>query len=728
MKNPYRLYVQPLIEKSDNKPRKGELQVNNITGHLSVWNGSEQVSATKNIETDLNLQKLWLRQIYDSLLKLHDELIKQKKQLEIIYNDLFNIENIIKAVEDLLDYIEKVQNQLENLVHANIQNTYIAYQKIIGYMPTFFKRYLEVLDVLRQIDELKYIYDETKEMMNSVASEYDKMTKEYDTVRDQVSKLAPKYAYIHFLDNEVAQHNAWAKQHENMKTEDINNHNWHVYETIFPDKNSVRQPIGTTPTTIVPPEFNGVSSNLYLWIKFANDANGNGITDNAYQKRYIGLGWNKTSNNPTNNANDYKWYPVNSTNTYPGPFTNSIDKHYIHFFFAGKSLQSSNIDDYFPQRVSDLEKSHPIDSSGIGVIGYYIDGESPRSDNLANYYVHTSLLGDNVNIDFTKKTDVSICIILPVYIHRAFSNSMDGSCNFFTDSFDDTDSNFNERSLYGSKFKSIYLGNANTANYLVGTFADMKYYDTVDPWKSIDTTINYTIFNKTSKFILKSSKYFTYQVYIDNTNGIYPAYCKATVKDGSSNQYIIKGTEVPAGSKGYSIAVSDKAVIGINIVSLNPVNYDNLLDNRIGYCKELFNVSDDPISKTTPYEWIPGYQLIAATQNIGNRDDSSNESEIDSLLTDEEKLLLRNDFRFKYYGTYISSIAYNDYNPNKSSFNYKDYSWAKRDDLMLLLMLVGEWMNTRHRDDHTRYGHDEFINFIKHFSGGSSGGDNISMS
>ncbi|WP_419892810.1 phage tail spike protein [Oceanobacillus kimchii] len=48
----------------------------------------------------------------------------------------------------------------------------------------------------------------------------------------------------------------------------------------------------------------------YTWVKYANDENGNGMSDSAQGKRYLGLAHNKTTASESSNPSDYSWSPL----------------------------------------------------------------------------------------------------------------------------------------------------------------------------------------------------------------------------------------------------------------------------------------------------------------------------------------------------------------------------------------------------------------------------------
>lgn len=57
-----------------------------------------------------------------------------------------------------------------------------------------------------------------------------------------------------------------------------------------------------------PPGDDGVTT--YTWVKYADDANGAGLSDSPTGKRYLGLAYNKTTATESTTATDYSWSPL----------------------------------------------------------------------------------------------------------------------------------------------------------------------------------------------------------------------------------------------------------------------------------------------------------------------------------------------------------------------------------------------------------------------------------
>lgn len=75
--------------------------------------------------------------------------------------------------------------------------------------------------------------------------------------------------------------------------------------------------------TLLPMPKDGAS--LYTWMKFADDAQGNGMSDSPEGKAYVGYAYNKPTPEESDNPADYKWQKVEGD---PGdtPLTMYIDK------------------------------------------------------------------------------------------------------------------------------------------------------------------------------------------------------------------------------------------------------------------------------------------------------------------------------------------------------------------------------------------------------------------
>lgn len=66
-----------------------------------------------------------------------------------------------------------------------------------------------------------------------------------------------------------------------------------------------------TPTTLKEQwEPGEQDTELYIWIKYADDAEGNGMSDEQEGKAYIGISFPNISPDETNNPADYQWSKI----------------------------------------------------------------------------------------------------------------------------------------------------------------------------------------------------------------------------------------------------------------------------------------------------------------------------------------------------------------------------------------------------------------------------------
>lgn len=61
------------------------------------------------------------------------------------------------------------------------------------------------------------------------------------------------------------------------------------------------------------------SSTLYTWIKYADDALGNGMSDTPEGKAFMGIAYNKLTQQESTNPSDYQWIDVKGESGIPGP-------------------------------------------------------------------------------------------------------------------------------------------------------------------------------------------------------------------------------------------------------------------------------------------------------------------------------------------------------------------------------------------------------------------------
>ena len=154
----------------------------------------------------------------------------------------------------------------------------------------------------------------------------------------------------------------------------------------------------------------------YTWIKYADDANGNGMSDDPTGKEYIGLAYNKTTKTESTNKSDYTWSK----------------------FKGDKGVDGSNgKTSYFHIKYSNDGGSTFTDNNGetTGIyIGTYVDFIATDSTNVSDYTWHRleGLQGEKgeQGIPGTNGTNGKTS-----YLHIKYSN--DGGTTFTSNNGED---------------------------------------------------------------------------------------------------------------------------------------------------------------------------------------------------------------------------------------------------------------------------------------------------
>ncbi len=126
--------------------------------------------------------------------------------------------------------------------------------------------------------------------------------------------------------------------------------------------NGVNGPWGTTTVIRGSDGLDGVdATNRYTWIKYADDANGNGLVDDPLGKIYIGIAYNKTSSVESGDPSLYAWSKVQGNNGGDGSDGSNGDTIYTQFEFSADALNW-----HFPEENGDRYIHSQLVTNGVG--------------------------------------------------------------------------------------------------------------------------------------------------------------------------------------------------------------------------------------------------------------------------------------------------------------------------------------------------------------------------
>lgn len=151
----------------------------------------------------------------------------------------------------------------------------------------------------------------------------------------------------------------------------------------------------------------------YTWVRYADDENGAGMSDNPSGKYYIGLAFNKETQTESSNPKDYQWSKYRGDDGIPGTDGEDGRTSYFHVKYSAVANPSS---------------SAQMTETPSKYIGTYVDYTQQDSNNPKDY-TWSQFRGDpgENGIPGENGEDGRTS-----YLHIAYANSADGKTGFST--------------------------------------------------------------------------------------------------------------------------------------------------------------------------------------------------------------------------------------------------------------------------------------------------------
>lgn len=121
----------------------------------------------------------------------------------------------------------------------------------------------------------------------------------------------------------------------------------------------------------------------YTWIRYANDVNGKGMSDNPIGKEYMGLAYNKTTSVESNDPREYKWGKFRGetgTEGQPGPTGKNGKTYYTWIAYSDSS---------------DGKNMYQIPNDDTKYIGIAVNKETVTESDIPADYVWSKFRGDD---------------------------------------------------------------------------------------------------------------------------------------------------------------------------------------------------------------------------------------------------------------------------------------------------------------------------------------------
>lgn len=148
-------------------------------------------------------------------------------------------------------------------------------------------------------------------------------------------------------------------------------------------------------------------SSAYTWIKYADDVNGSGMSDNPEGKKYIGIATNKDTQTGSDIPSDYIWTLVKGEQGLPGEDSWRVEI----LSSSGNIFKNSNINTVLDARVykGDLDVT---DTIAVSRFRWTRVSDDSYSDNLWNQNHFAGITTVNITNDDVKHRATFKCQLL----------------------------------------------------------------------------------------------------------------------------------------------------------------------------------------------------------------------------------------------------------------------------------------------------------------------------
>ena len=191
----YRLYTQPLTEKTRNKAVDGEIIVNTENGHLSIKNNTSIVSATKDIEKELGLQKIILDTLDTILILIENEVAASEINYVNVNNNTNALLTNLSELENGVSGLFTLVDSLDLTVKDNSFDLYNIYNTLSNLVVSITERESTVMNFSRKVEELTYIEGLLSDYKAKLTTNIATLGTFKNSVESNVDSRATKAAY-----------------------------------------------------------------------------------------------------------------------------------------------------------------------------------------------------------------------------------------------------------------------------------------------------------------------------------------------------------------------------------------------------------------------------------------------------------------------------------------------------------------------------------------------------
>lgn len=165
---------------------------------------------------------------------------------------------------------------------------------------------------------------------------------------------------------------------------------------------------------------------LYTWVKYADNSDGDGISDDSTGKNFIGIAYNKTTPKKSTNPKDYTWSKIKGEQGVSGGVGPKGETAYLHIKYSddgGKTFTSSNGEDvgryigqYTDNKIDDSSNPEDYKWSLIKGSSVIMANTTNRTATWEEAMAHVGKEENWQNINNWKDIEKGDILIIPIQI------------------------------------------------------------------------------------------------------------------------------------------------------------------------------------------------------------------------------------------------------------------------------------------------------------------------
>lgn len=208
----FRMFIQPLTEKTENEPMTHELMINTSTADFSMKDSKgSYVSPTRKIKTDTAIMEQLLEsidvvsdEVSYNIRKLDQDLKKESTSLAVMEDRIKELKNLNKDIEIKL-------NKFKSSEMSNFNSILALYKMLDGLVAAFADIIPDMTSLERRSKHYYYLKKILLHNKNQLEKDVTAINKRFNEAKKLVNTKQDKKEYLTYVNNLEKEYNKLAK-------------------------------------------------------------------------------------------------------------------------------------------------------------------------------------------------------------------------------------------------------------------------------------------------------------------------------------------------------------------------------------------------------------------------------------------------------------------------------------------------------------------------------------